>query len=501
MRYSPSEALALIEIELEKRRRLGTVAPTKRLTFLEWLTKYFPHVKHYDHVVRLANVLQRVADGELKRVMVFEPPRHGKSLLCSELFPAYFVSCYPQKNVGLCSYGAGLANMLSRGARDNYVDAGGTLNPSARGVEHWETSQGGRVFAAGVGGVLTGKGFHLGVIDDPIKDDKEAESQLIREGHKAWWKKTFYTRCEPDAAIIIVQTRWHDDDLSGWLLQQESQKGRKPQRWHIVCMPAIKDAPLPFPATCTVEPDERKIGEALCSERYPIEELEAIKSQDETSFQSLYQQNPVTDGGNIIKAEWWDDKNRYGPEYRKVLSRMISLDTALKDEEWNDNTAWTVFEVYADYRIGTREVSQIKIESTELPDLIIDLAKEWNKDGLLRAIVIEDKNSGTTAIQTLRKSAPSWIAEIVIAFMPNGTKSYRAKQAAIWCKRNMVLMPSIALGYAWVHEVIGEPDGEFLRFPRTRSDDRTDSFSQGILYLENILAAGYAAQQATGVAA
>ncbi len=186
--------------------------------------------------------------------------------------PAYYLYRHPDRYVGIASYGADLAYTLSRAARENYERGGGQLHKASRAVKHWLTRFGGGLWAAGVGGPATGKGFHLGIIDDLIKDAKEASSEAKRSGDKDWYGSVFSTREEPGGAIVVVQTRWHEDDLSGYLLTLEAEE---PEHWYVVNLPAIADsADLPtFPESCTVHPDWREDGEPLCPERYPLERL------------------------------------------------------------------------------------------------------------------------------------------------------------------------------------------------------------------------------------
>ena len=239
--------------------------------------------------------------------MVFMPPRHGKSEIVSRLFTAYFLRRNPQKFVGLSSYAADLAYTLSRNARENYRGSGGTFDGRATAVKQWETGEGGGMWAAGVGGPITGKGFDVGIIDDPLKNAEEADSATIREKQRDWYRSTFYTRAEPDAAIIVIQTRWHDDDLSGWLLDSETDSDDEPERWHIVSMQAIKEGEREFPPTCTVEPDTRDQGEALCAERYSVRRLDRIKARIGGYYWSaLYQQTPRQREGNTFKRHWFD---------------------------------------------------------------------------------------------------------------------------------------------------------------------------------------------------
>ncbi len=295
---------ARAELELRRRQRSANT------TFREFIEVVNPALEFYDHVEKMVRLLQSVADGNIKRLMVFQPPRHGKTELVSRLFPAYFLFRFPKKWVGLCSYGSELAHGLSRNARENYYTSGAKMNEQATAVRQWETIEGGGLWAAGVGGSISGRGMHLGIVDDPIKNAEEAASEKIRDMHQDWWKSTFYTRSEPGAAIVVVQTRWHQLDLAGWLLEQEKEEGIVPQKWHVVNLPAIaeeKEDAQEFPPTCTVEPDDREPGAPLCPERYPADELKRIESSAGPYFWgSLYQQRPVPkEGGNIFSREWF----------------------------------------------------------------------------------------------------------------------------------------------------------------------------------------------------
>lgn len=282
-------------------------------SFREFVGQVAPRFRWYRHCEVLADVLQRVADGKIKRLLVFTPPRHGKSETISRLFTSYFLHRYPDRWVGLSSYAADLANTLSRNARDNYRLAGNTIRADAAGVHHWETGQGGGLWATGAGGPATGKGAHLLVVDDPIKNAEEAASETIRAKLQDWWNSTWYTREEPwsdedpSGAMIVVQTRWHGDDLAGWLLEQERQADDDDdlERWHIVNLPAISEEPEPdrFPPTCTLEPDWRPTGEALCPERRPLEKLRRIGRRiGDYFFEALFQQRPTAKEGEFFKV-------------------------------------------------------------------------------------------------------------------------------------------------------------------------------------------------------
>lgn len=290
----------------------------EQLSFREFVNRVNPQFEWYKHCEVLAERLQEIADGDRKRLMIFMPPRHGKTEIVSRLFSAYYLYRHPERWVGLNSYGASLSYTFSRNARDYYRRIGGKLKADAAGVEHWETTEGGGLWAAGVGGAITGKGFHLGIIDDPIKNAEEADSETIREKHKDWYSSTFYTRKEPDAAIIIIQTRWHEDDLAGWLLEEEH--GEEPEEWHVVSFEAIKTGDEPdVPDTCTLEADWREVGEALCPERYDVSKLTKIQARLGTHWWSaLYNQRPQPRAGNKFKRHWFDKVRAVPYEARRV---------------------------------------------------------------------------------------------------------------------------------------------------------------------------------------
>lgn len=283
----------------------AAATPGRATSFASFVSRVNPRFVWYPHVRQLAAVLQRVADGELSRLMIFAPPRHGKSELVSRLFAAYYLYRHPARWVGLNSYAAELAYTLSRNARENYTRAGRKLSDTAWAVRHWESGQGGGMWAAGVGGPITGKGFHLGVIDDPVKNAEEAASELVRARQWEWYRSTFYTRQEPDAAVVVIQTRWHEDDLSGRLLAAEDEE---PERWHVVHLEAVKSAAAPtYPATVTLEPDGRAPGEALAPARYDADRLARIAARiGDYYFAALYQQRPRAHSGNLFRREWFE---------------------------------------------------------------------------------------------------------------------------------------------------------------------------------------------------
>jgi predicted phage terminase large subunit-like protein len=304
------------------------------LTFEQWVDRAHPGYLWGRHLCVLARRLQDLCDGLLARLMVFMPPRHGKSELISKLFTAYYLYRHSKRDVAVTTYGAELSYDLSRSARTNYLDMGCQLAPDSRAIKSWHTIDGGNLWATGVGGPATGRGFHLGVIDDPFKDAAEAQSEVIRRTRLAWYKSVFRTRAAPGAAIIVLMTRWHEDDLAGRLLAEEEASQ---ERWHVIEMPAekrrapmltstiapelsavsgnvqelpaTKAAAYTWPSTVTIEPDVRDDETWLWTQRFPASEYEAQKrvqgGEGGYFWNALFQQRPVPAEGDTFKREWF----------------------------------------------------------------------------------------------------------------------------------------------------------------------------------------------------
>jgi hypothetical protein len=295
----------------------GSLGIQKNLSFRQFIGLVNPHYEWYEYLEQIASLLQDITDDKLYRLMVFMPPRHGKSELISRLFPAYYLYKHPSRWIALTSYGAELAHTFSRNARDNFTRLGGRLKSDAANIKNWETGRGGGVWASGVGGPAAGKGFNLGIIDDPIKDAVEASSGAIQNRNNDWFDSVFWTRREPHNAVVIVQTRWGKSDLSGYILGKEATE---PEWWHIVHFEAIREDKPKYPKTCIVEPDSRKPGDALATWRYPIDKLKKIRKRIGTFFWNcLYQQNPQLRTGRVYHQ--FDDKNIGPASYDLDLSK------------------------------------------------------------------------------------------------------------------------------------------------------------------------------------
>lgn len=286
--------------------------PLAQVSFRDYIIRVKPNYQLARHNEVCIAALQRVADGELRRLMLQMPPRHGKTEL-ARLFASYYLHRHPERMVGVTSYSDELARGISRTARGYYRMLHTEMVAEVAAAHRWQTGLGGEMWAAGMGGQITGFGVHLGFIDDPIKGEKAAASALVRDTHRDWYRGTFVTRFAPDAAVVIIQTRWNIDDLSGWLLLLEDE-GVTEERWHVVCLPAIRDDyAMSWPEGVTVEEDWRAPGEALWPEHYPLEELLAQQRRfggpESYLWQGLYQQRPPASSGHGRVCKQFDGKN------------------------------------------------------------------------------------------------------------------------------------------------------------------------------------------------
>lgn len=219
--------------------------------------------------------------------------------------------------------------------------------------------------------------------------------------------------------------------------------------------------------------------------------IEGMQELDDITRAQLLGGQWITDPAlKPFKADWWRGANRWHVNEQASIARFISWDTALKDKEGSDYTAVIVAELLADYRLAVRKVYKAKLEFPALAAAIEAEADRFAADGKLRAVVIEDKGSGTSALQTLRQTAPGWLAGLLQEFLPTSDKVQRARQASVWCDRGCVLLPHPGDNVPWLHDF----ETQLYEFPDVLHDDDIDAFSQLILYTEHYLAAGWHAR-------
>jgi len=284
---SPSQKA---QIELEIRRR-GLRTP---LSFTDWLTKTQPLLTwDAPHLELIREKLMDVVEGRVKKLMIFTPPRHGKSQQNTISLPAWYLERWPERRVIIGAYNATLSEKFSRKARKL---TRAKLSNDRTAVDDWETVAGGGLRAVGVGGGITGMGGNLILIDDPVKSREEANSPRYRDKCWDWYTDDLYTRLEPGGAIVLTMTRWHDDDLAGRILASDDGPN-----WEVITLPAL--------ATHN-DLLGRAVGDALWPDRYDEAALAEIRSiLGPNSFNALYQQNPIPDEGDFFKAadcQWYE---------------------------------------------------------------------------------------------------------------------------------------------------------------------------------------------------
>lgn len=451
------------QAEQERRRREQAQAQRAAMTFRAFIALVAPRYTFYRHCEELIAVLQRVADGEITRLMVFMPPRHSKSETVSRLFAAYYLYRHPEREVGIASYGAELAYGLSRSAREHFRRAGGLLAKGARAVKWWKTWREGGLWAAGVGGPATGRGYHLGIVDDPLKDAKEAHSPTRRAGIIEWWNAVWSTRQAPKAAQIIVQTRWHEDDLSGYLLTLEDEE---PEGWYIVSMPAIAE-PLPsYPPSCTVHPDWREEGEALCPERYPIDKLHKLAARITAYFfGALFQQRPRPRDGNLFSSSppILDAMPVVG-----VRLRVRYWDKAGAEERKGDWTVGVLLAFLADGRVVVEDVARFQLGPAARNARMREVATLDRMRGRVTHYVEQPPGDGVEATKGIIRDLAGFA---VFADPVRGDKIERADAwAAQWQAGNVLLLRG-----AWNKAYLEE----HRAFPYGANDDQVDGSSGG----------------------
>ena len=278
-------------------------------SLLEYARFQMPEYQTPAHIKLLAHKLEEVERGNIKRLAIFMPPRHGKSQLTSQFFPAWYLGRNPSKFVIATTYAQDLADDFGRSVRNQIQDEDYnrifndcTLSKDSSSVRRFHTTGSGVYYAVGAGGAITGRGAHLLLIDDPIKGREDADSDAMRSNLIDWYRSTAYSRLMPGGSIILIQTRWHEDDLAGWILRETSH-----EPWEVIELPAVLDEK----ASKILK---RPKGQALWPEAYDKKRLEEIKkTAGSREWNSLYMQRPSAEEGNILKRYWWKEWTEDNP--------------------------------------------------------------------------------------------------------------------------------------------------------------------------------------------
>lgn len=379
-------------------------------------------------------------------------------MFVSETFPSWFIGRNPERRVIEVSYGDLLARRFGRLNKSKIEEFGAELfgikiASENSSVINWGIeNHGGQMVSAGFGGSITGQGADLLLIDDPIKNRKEADSQLFRDRLWDEYRNTLLTRLTPTARIIIILTRWHEDDLAGRILKEEGNN------WSILNLPAI------------AEKDDllgREEGKALWPE-YGFDEnyMTNIKvSIGSRAFNSLYQQRPSSIEGNLFKRDYF----RYYSELPRLNQIIISLDCAFKDSSTSDYNA---FLIIGRNRANFYALDLIKGRFDIIKTMQI-LRNLCIKYPTARTKLIETKANGDAVIQMLRKDIPG-----IVGFNPDVSKVARANAVIPYFEAGNFYLPEPTLN-PWVEDYIEE----LVSFPNGVNDDCVDATTQALLYL------------------
>ena len=459
----PNEKAALLK-DLEALEDVQNKKKAKE-DFISFVNLMWPSFISGRHHQKMASAFERVASGELKRLIINMPPRHTKSEFASYLLPAWFLGKYPEKKVIQTAHTAELAVGFGRKVRNliqsedfQNVFSGITLSSDSKAAGRWNTNKRGDYFAIGVGGAVTGKGADLLIIDDPHSEQDAQQGQFNPEVYDRvyeWYTSGPRQRLQPGGAIIVVMTRWSLRDLTGQIMKSTGNK-KGMDEWEVIEFPAIMPS-----------------GKPLWPEFWSMDELDALKAElPPTKWNAQYQQNPTSEEGALIKREWWREWDRPSPPPCEII--LQSWDTAFLKTQRSDYSACTTWGVfYHPDDTGRSQPNLIMLdaykEKLEFPDLkraAYDKYMEYEPDQM----IVEKKASGAPLIFELRAMGIP-----VTEFTPSRGQDKIARANAV-----TDLFASGSIWHPptqWAHEVIEE----CAAFPSGEHDDYVDSTTQALL--------------------
>lgn len=455
--------------------RLRLTAPTDFSCFLGYMNQSY-RMEWFHRVV--ADHCQQLFEGKIKNLMVFMPPQHGKSEIISRMFPAWALGRNPDIKIAGCSYASDLATGFSRHIQrsidsreyqsifpNTYLNGSFNHEVQFRGYKRNEdyfeiVEHTGFYKAVGVGQGLTGTPVDIAIIDDPIKDAKQANSPTYRQSVWEWYNTVLTTRLHNDSHQLFIMTRWHEDDLAGRLLKQE------PDEWKVLIIPAI----------CEAENDngisKRHIDEALWPWKHSLKKLQLQKQRAPREFSALYQQRPTIEGGNIVKRDWFriiSEADFRALRYREPVH--FYLDTAYnkKKAKGNDNDPSGIL---AACRIGNNiYVIDAMSVYKEMPDLLRFIPEYMNAHGgnAESVLHIEPKANGISVVQMLKETTTLNVKETPT---PKDEKEVRFR----------VVSPRVECGRVYL--VYGSWCEDFLNqvcsFPASAHDEFVDILGYAI---------------------
>jgi len=432
---------------------------------------------HHELIAKaLERGLERAVQNKKTRLILTMPPRHGKSDLASVKFSAFALGKYPDLSIMITSYSTDLATGFGRQTRDlmlsdSYQHIFDTkLAPDQKAKGKWATREGGIYRASGVGAGITGGGFKIGIVDDPFKDRKEAESALIRDNVWEWWTSTFTTREEGYGLIVVIVTRWHLDDLVGRLKQKEiedRQAGLEEfDEWEEINLPAIAE----------VKEEHRDIGDPLWPWKFTKEMLTAKKNQVGIyDWSALYQQHPISSETQEFDKTWFKTYKEDDIKH-KDLRHVTLVDPAISEKAEADNSCVrTVGKEKTEPDWYLREETAGKLDPLQLIDAIFWHHEKYRSEVWIEGVAYQ-KSLEYFILEEQRKRGIFFTVRILK--MNNSTS-----------KRERVrgLIPLYKAGVIW-HRENGDDSAlerEALEFPVGRRDDRIDALANGLEAFEN----------------
>jgi predicted phage terminase large subunit-like protein len=435
------------------------------------------------HIQLLDKLLVNLSNRKFYKLIVNMPPRHGKSELISKYFPLWYLAKFPDHRIILTSYGAALAKRFGRNIKF-LIDQYGNdlldikLNPKSRASDRFDHAKfNGGMLCAGANGALTGMGANLLIIDDPLKNNLHASSYKMRQNLWDWLNSTALTRLEPHGIIILVMTRWHENDLCGKIISdqkiiqhQQNQSNELPEdTWLYIRLPAIAE---------THDILARKPGEALWDKRFSLTKLKEIKNRIGSYwFAALYQQSPAPLNGGIFKRKdfrYYTKDNEFYYLYpelgvgtnRKTIPKefcttIAVMDMAVTTKETSDYTVIIVFRLTSDKDIIITDLIREKFEGSQHLNLLTTVNEIWKPS----IIGIESVQYQLSLIQTLRKKGLA-----VKALKPDKDKISRALSIQARLEASKIFFPKKA---PWLAEF----ENELLLFPNSSHDDQVDAFA------------------------
>ena len=427
--------------------------------FLSFVKEVWPAFIEGNHHRVMADAFNRIASGELKRLIINMPPRHTKSEFASHLFPAWYLGKFPDRKVIQTAHTAELAVGFGRKVR-NLVGSseyakifpGVALSADSKAAGRWNTSSDGDYFAIGVGGAVTGKGADILIVDDPHSEQEAAlnDPDVYNKTYE-WYTSGPRQRLQPGGAICLVMTRWSKKDLTGSILKASIQRGGADE-WEIIELPAI----LPS-------------GKPLWPGFWPLEQLESLKAElPVAKWSAQYQQDPTSEEGAIIKREWWKEwTEREPPNCEFVIQ---SWDTAFLAKETADYSACTTWGVFytedGQAKIVLLDALQERLEFPDLKVRAYEMYKEYEPD----AFIVEAKAAGSPLIFELRRMGIP-----VAEYTPSRGKDKVARVNAV---SDLFFSGHVyAPKTRWAEEVMEQ----FASFPLGDHDDLVDSSTQALM--------------------